>query len=164
MRVLSLSSLSLLPAVLLLACGVPAAEGQSTTERATLRSLDGASTEVAQVSLTAWESGLLQMQVGGAQLDRGEYTLRIYEYGTCALVREKANSPVLGTSGSRSVLPMAAVFPELELGAGPINAEAPARALRKDLDALDGRPMALENAEGQAIACGEITSTATAAR
>lgn len=150
----------LLALPLLLACGAPAPEGDSLSERTSLYSLDGESTHLADVQLQAWTSGRLDLGLQPVALNGETYTAKVYDFGTCAIIREKASSPVLSASGSRSVLPL--TFQSQLSATEP--AAVTVRQLRRELDSLDGRPLALANADGRLVACGEIRVDATASR
>lgn len=149
---------------LLVACGAPAPSGDSAPETATLRSLDGASTALAELSMTAWSSGALEITLTPTALASGEYALSVYDFGSCAIVREKANNPVLGATGTSSVLPLAGTTDLQVSGTSPVSAVIGVSALRKDLDALSSRPIALKNSDGKLVACGEVSNAATVAR
>lgn len=146
---------------LLLACGAPAPSGNSTVEVANLRGLEANAPVLAELELTAWQSGVAVASLRPAELKPGSYTLRVFDYGSCALVREKEANPLLGSKPGRSVLPTTAQA-KVEVGSGPVETSLPVAALKRNIEALERRPVALIAEDGRYVACGELASARTA--
>lgn len=160
----ALASLSLaLP--LLVGCGTADLEGEPVTKQAALRPVSDDSAARADLTLTARPDGTLDIDADLTDVPVGDYRLRIYDYGSCNIVREKAKNPVLEGQGTRSVLPVLAVIRDVDVTSSAwARTDVKVRALRGDAEGLENKPMVLETDDGEAIACGQINVVRTAAR